>query len=69
MADAGHVIGNHTYNHPIIGGLTDKQIATEIDSCGDKILKLTGSQAIFFRPPRGELNDKLLSAATSEATP
>ncbi|WP_173916894.1 polysaccharide deacetylase family protein [Halobacillus sp. Marseille-Q1614] len=54
----GHVIGNHTWNHPNITELTDKQLNKNVESTAAEIKKVTGSRPDLFRPPFGEMEDR-----------
>lgn len=52
-ARAGHEIGNHTYDHRRLPGLTSAEQAAEIDQTSDVIALLTGERPRFLRPPGG----------------
>lgn len=62
MADEGHAVGNHSYNHPDISLFTEKEeLASELDKVKEKFEKITGSQlAMYFRPPEGKCYSKTL---------
>lgn len=63
----GHVIGNHTYDHPKNLELgTQAQVVRELDSCEQVIERLTGSRAHLFRPPRGLIDGGVLMIADAE---
>lgn len=49
----GHVLGNHTYSHPLLLFRTPKRMAEEIDRAQDAIEKITGERPSLFRPPYG----------------
>lgn len=53
--DAGHTIGNHTWDHPNLKKAKDSKILTEIDTNTKLIVKETGQQPRFFRPPYGAI--------------
>ncbi|MDN4072825.1 polysaccharide deacetylase family protein [Fictibacillus terranigra] len=53
----GHAIGNHTWDHPNITQLTDKELEKNIQSTSTEIEKITGLKTNLFRPPFGEIND------------
>ena len=63
--DAGHEIGNHTYDHLNLTELNNEDIATEIESCGDVIKSITGERPHLFRPPGGDYDRDV--AIVSEA--
>jgi peptidoglycan-N-acetylglucosamine deacetylase len=57
MHESGHIVGNHTQNHPnffaMYGG---KQVADEIEKGNKTISQITQSTKIPFRPPIGYTN-------------
>jgi peptidoglycan/xylan/chitin deacetylase (PgdA/CDA1 family) len=46
----GHELGNHTWSHPGLAGLSDAAVRAEIERCRDRIAALTGGPGDFFRP-------------------
>ncbi len=61
MFDEGHIVGNHTVNHPSMPRLsgTDevkKEILALTSLCEEKY----GQTMQFFRPPRGEYSERTL---------
>ena len=63
----GHVIGNHTYSHPLSIDLdTQAQVIRELDRCEQVIERLTGSRAHLFRPPRGMVDGSVFTLADAE---
>jgi peptidoglycan/xylan/chitin deacetylase (PgdA/CDA1 family) len=61
----GHAIGDHTWDHHVMTGLSRRQDRSEIERCGDEIAQVCGERTHLFRPPKGRWNDDTLSAATS----
>lgn len=53
MADEGHVIGNHTYSHIKLSGITDAEACGEVQKTDALVRELTGSGTEFIRPPFG----------------
>lgn len=53
MADEGHQIGNHTYNHVDLLKMDRKSIANEVDSTSRVIGEITGQLPGTVRPPHG----------------
>ena len=53
MADEGHVIGNHTYSHIKLSGITDAEACEEVQKTDALVRTLTGSGTEFIRPPFG----------------
>lgn len=62
IADAGHVIGNHSMTHPHMSKLTDAEIADEIKKLDDLVENITGTRPTLFRAPYGEYNDRVILA-------
>ena len=58
ILDAGHELGNHTYDHLTMPKLSAATDDSEITRCADLLQKLTGSTGRWFRP-----------SGTSRATP
>lgn len=56
MIEEGHVIGNHTLNHPNIIKLDNRAIRQEIIGGEEALAKLTGYRTALFRSPYGSLN-------------
>jgi len=61
IADAGHLIGNHTYHHVQITTLPAEQAYEEIDKTSRLIEDLTGKGTEYVRPPFGTWNEGLES--------
>jgi polysaccharide deacetylase family sporulation protein PdaB len=59
----GHEIGNHSATHPHGGQLSLEQNKAEIMKTHDKIKNLLGIDMNLYRPPYGEYNDTVISAA------
>lgn len=60
LHDAGHEIMNHSDTHPHMPKLSSQQMIAEIESCNDKIEKITGERPTLLRAPYGEYNDLLI---------
>lgn len=59
----GHTIGNHTWSHPFLTSLSDAQIKSQLTTTGDIIEEATGIRPIYFRPPYGAFNARVLTQA------
>ena len=53
IAKQGHVIGNHTFNHPRLIFRFDSRIRKEILQCREAISDAIGEHSSLFRPPFG----------------
>lgn len=63
MMNEGHEVGNHTFNHPRLDGMSPERIRAEIASCDKAILKATGARSNLFRPPGMRYDDVVIDAA------
>lgn len=64
IAEAGHVIGNHTWNHPDQSSkMSQDKIKSEIGRTAELIYKITGRTTTLFRPPGGVLVNGLVDYA------
>ncbi len=53
----GHEVGNHTFSHHRIAGMSREEIQREIDDCADTLERVCGYRPSLFRPPEGSIND------------
>jgi len=63
IARAGHVIGNHTYNHPNLVFTLPSQLTWEIDACERALEEAVGEHSRLFRPPFGGRRPDVLRKA------
>ncbi|MEU3275850.1 polysaccharide deacetylase family protein [Streptomyces antibioticus] len=56
MADEGHVVGNHTWSHPLLTSLTRRQIRSEMTRTSEVIEDGYGEPPRWFRAPYGAWN-------------
>lgn len=62
MVREGHIVGNHTYNHPSMPSVTSNQkLAEEITRLADEFTALTGQTMKYLRPPKGEYSECTLA--------
>nr|WP_235689526.1 polysaccharide deacetylase family protein [Enterococcus faecium] len=54
-AEAGHEIGNHTYDHQDLAVLSAQSITEEVAKTDTGIKKATGKTPTFVRPPYGSI--------------
>jgi peptidoglycan/xylan/chitin deacetylase (PgdA/CDA1 family) len=64
IAEAGHEMFNHTYNHPHLTNITDSEIVGELEQM-DMLLRSTVgiSSKPFFRPPFGDRDQHVRTVA------
>lgn len=60
MTNEGHIVGNHTVNHPSMPDVSDEKIKSELDDLTKSYRELTGKEMKFFRPPMGEFSERTL---------
>ena len=60
IAAEGHEIGNHTYSHPHLNQLGEKEIEQEVQKVHDMIKEVTEQDPTLFRPPFGEYSNKVI---------
>lgn len=53
VAKAGHVIGNHTFTHPLLIFKSAAEIRREVSDCRAAIQDAIGEHSNLFRPPFG----------------
>jgi peptidoglycan-N-acetylglucosamine deacetylase len=53
IAEAGHLVGNHSWDHPNLAHSSARRIRDELARTRDTLQQLTGRVVKFFRPPFG----------------
>ena len=62
MAEEGHIVGNHTVNHPSMPEVKDiEKLKNEITELSKSFEELTGQKMQYFRPPMGEYSERTLA--------
>lgn len=61
--EAGHEIGNHSYNHPHVNNLSYDKNVEQIKKCSELVKNITGNSTTLYRGPYGEYNDTVVQAA------
>ncbi|MET9097352.1 polysaccharide deacetylase family protein [Streptomyces cyaneofuscatus] len=56
MADDGHVVGNHSWSHPLIPGLSRAAIRDELGRTSDVVERVLGTAPLWYRAPYGAWN-------------
>jgi peptidoglycan/xylan/chitin deacetylase (PgdA/CDA1 family) len=54
IAGEGHAIGNHTFTHAWLPGLSARRIEAELARCQDVLADVTGARPRLVRPPYGQ---------------
>ncbi|MGC5772926.1 polysaccharide deacetylase family protein [Paenibacillus pabuli] len=60
MVKEGHIVGNHSYNHPVFSKLSMNAFRKQILHTGDIIRDLAGYTPKMIRPPYGDINEQQL---------
>lgn len=64
MVDEGHIVGNHTENHPNLHKLSDpEKMRAELTELDDKFYNMFGQHMKYMRPPEGEYSERVLALA------
>ena len=63
VADGGHLIGNHTWNHPDLSRAAAAQVLDELTRTNDILAEITGKPVRYFRPPFGARRPYVLKLA------
>jgi len=63
VSRAGHVIGNHTFTHPLLIFKSARGIAKELTDCKNALNEAVGGHSNLFRPPFGGRRPAVLRVA------
>lgn len=64
-ASAGHRVGNHTWNHDSLVGITDEQFDATVGRTQDAVELATGQRPTCLRPPGGEIDQSSVVRAAA----
>ncbi|MGW2148949.1 polysaccharide deacetylase family protein [Nonomuraea bangladeshensis] len=62
----GHEIGNHSWSHPALTGLSDDGVRRELRRTGELVRRLTGVRMRLMRPPYGATDAHVAREARRE---
>jgi peptidoglycan/xylan/chitin deacetylase (PgdA/CDA1 family) len=65
IREAGHAIGNHTYNHPNLIFVSAARLRQEVEDCRKALEDSIGAPASLFRPPFGGRRPNVLRTVRS----
>ncbi|GAB2735024.1 polysaccharide deacetylase family protein [Kitasatospora kifunensis] len=57
----GHVLGNHTWSHPHLDGLSAADVRDQIQRTQDAVTTVGGRAPVLFRAPYGDFTDTALT--------
>ena len=63
LVKAGHVIGNHTFTHPLLTFKSGRELKLQLENCGRALTDAVGEHSNLFRPPFGGRRPAVLSIA------
>jgi peptidoglycan/xylan/chitin deacetylase (PgdA/CDA1 family) len=63
IAEAGHLIGNHSWSHPNLALTSPRKVKEELKQTKQVLEHITGMPVRFFRPPYGARRPDVLNAA------
>ena len=63
LVQAGHVVGNHTFTHPLLIFKSDTAIRKELSGCRAALQDAIGEHSNLFRPPFGGRRPAVLRIA------
>ncbi len=63
IRQAGHVIGNHTFTHPLLIFQPEREIKRQLAECSQAISDAAGEHSDLFRPPFGGRRPAVLRIA------
>ena len=67
IVEAGHVVGNHTFTHPLLIFKSSAEIRQELSACRYALQDAIGEHSNLFRPPFGGRRPAVLRIASELA--
>jgi peptidoglycan-N-acetylglucosamine deacetylase len=53
LVEAGHVVGNHTFTHPLLTFKSARELWSQLENCAGALTDAVGEHSNLFRPPFG----------------
>jgi peptidoglycan/xylan/chitin deacetylase (PgdA/CDA1 family) len=63
LVKAGHVVGNHTFTHPLLIFKSERELRAQLDNCDRALTDGVGEHSNLFRPPFGGRRPAVLRIA------
>ena len=63
LIKAGHVVGNHTFTHPLLIFKSAREVRSQLESCNRALTDAVGEHSNLFRPPFGGRRPAVLRMA------
>ncbi|SHK18361.1 peptidoglycan-N-acetylmuramic acid deacetylase [Anaerobranca californiensis DSM 14826] len=65
MVNEGHIVGNHSWNHPSLVDVDDQTLKMELEKVKEKFAEITGIEEMkYLRPPRGIFSERTLALSS-----
>lgn len=65
IVSEGHSIGNHTWDHRILSGLSVDEVKEEVQKTEQELYSITGIKTAMFRPPYGAASGHVVAEISS----
>lgn len=65
IINEGHILGNHSANHPCFDEISREEMAKEIEECDNYLRENFGYTSPYFRFPKGEYSENALELVNS----
>ena len=63
IVGAGHIVGNHTFTHPLLTFKSARDLRSQLDNCDRALTDAIGKHSNLFRPPFGARRPAVLRIA------
>lgn len=64
--DEGHLVLNHTFNHPRLTDLNESAITQQLAQAAERIETITGHYPLLYRPPYGSINPLVVDTVNAQ---
>lgn len=65
MINEGHIVGNHTINHPSLPDVSEEKVKSELMGLHQQIYDKFNYEMKYMRPPKGEYSEQSLAYVQS----
>lgn len=59
MVESGHIVANHSWSHPYFTKTSADDILCELEETSEMMVNTVGLRPRFFRPPYGDMDQKV----------
>lgn len=64
--DEGHLVLNHTFNHPRLSDLNESTITYQLGQAAMRMESITGHYPLLYRPPYGSINPLVIDTLNAQ---